>query len=220
VADADLVVVCTPVDQIVEHVEAVGGSCRAETLITDVGSTKGSIVRAIARRPPQRGCFVGSHPLAGSDRSGVRHARADLFEGRVTVIAPAADTPPDQLARLQQFWRALGSTVLTMTPQAHDQAVAMTSHAAHVIASALASATDRGDLPLAATGWADTTRIAAADPELWCQILLSNRAAILQSLDAFATVLSEFHAALRRDDRARIKQLLEAGKQTRDHLGS
>jgi prephenate dehydrogenase len=220
VADAELVIVCTPVDRIVGLIEQVGQAAGPRTLITDVGSTKAEIVRAVERRSDLRPRFVGSHPLAGSDRSGVRHARPDLLEGRVTVVTPTARTDPHQLANMKRFWRALGSEVLSMTPAAHDRSLAMTSHAAHVVASTLALATGSTDLRLAASGWADTTRIAAADPELWCQILLSNRSAVLKSLEKFATVLSEFRGAIEQADPAQITQLLDAGKQIRDNLGS
>jgi prephenate dehydrogenase len=107
-----------------------------------------------------------------------------------------------------------------MTPLDHDQAVAMTSHATHMIAAALAAATPAHALPLAASGWRDTTRIAAGDPQLWLQILLTNRQEVLKSLGKFEKVLAMFRTALARGDATRLMQLLDAGKQTRDSVGS
>ncbi len=220
VCDAELIIVCTPVADIVTRVGAVAKSCRHGALITDVGSTKAEIVSSVEATLDQRSTFVGSHPMAGSDRGGAENARPDLFQGRVTVVTATPRTPRDAEQTIAEFWEALGSTVVRMTPSAHDHAVAMISHATHVIASSLAAATDPAELVLAATGWSDTTRVAAADPELWRQILMSNRDAVLQSLDKFEKVLSTFRAALQCSDEARIVQLLEMGKQTRDALGS
>jgi prephenate dehydrogenase len=220
VADADLVIVCTPIADIVDRVCAVARHCPAGTLITDVGSTKSEIVRELDRRLRGGPAFVGSHPMAGSEKTGPENARADLLENRVTVVTPTKNTCDDHLQRIEQFWSALGSRVVRMTPRDHDQAVAMTSHATHVIAAALAAATPEHALPLAASGWRDTTRIAAGDPQLWLQILLTNRQEVLKSLGKFEKVLATFRVALERGDTTRLVQLLDAGKQTRDSVGS
>jgi prephenate dehydrogenase len=158
--------------------------------------------------------------LAGSEKTGVQFARADLLEGRVVVVTPTRRSRADDVVRVEQFWGSLGTQVLRKTPQAHDQAVAATSHLPHVLASLLAAATPRELLPLVAGGWLDTTRVAAGDVELWRQILNENRADVLKSLDKFAKVLASFRAALQRGDQAKIAKLLEAGKQNRDAVGS
>jgi prephenate dehydrogenase len=224
VADAELIVVCTPVQSIVDHVLQAAESCPQGALITDAGSTKASIVAAIERElkptPGRNVAFIGSHPLAGSEKTGVQFARADLLEGRVVVVTPTRRSRADDVVRVEQFWGSLGTQVLRKTPQAHDQAVAATSHLPHVLASLLAAATPRELLPLVAGGWLDTTRVAAGDVELWRQILNENRADVLKSLDKFAKVLASFRAALQRGDQAKIAKLLEAGKQNRDAVGS
>lgn len=220
VRDAELIIVCTPVADIVTRVNEVVACCPAGAVVTDVGSTKTEIVTAIEANSNRGATFVGSHPMAGSDRKGAENASPDLFQGRVTVVTTTCETPPKAARCIAAFWRALGSTVVQMTPSEHDRAVAMISHATHVIASSLAVATGPEDLVLAATGWSDTTRVAAGDPELWQQILLSNRAAVLKSLEKFEGVLATFRNALERSDKARILQLLEMGKRTRDALGS
>ena len=220
VTDADLIIVCTPVADIVGRVCEVARHCPPGALITDVGSTKSKIVRELDRSLRGGPTFIGSHPMAGSEKAGPEHARADLLENRVTVVTPTPHTCDERLQQIERFWRALGSRVVRMTPLDHDQAVAMTSHATHVIAAALAAATPAHALPLAASGWRDTTRIAAGDPQLWLQILLTNRQEVLKSLGKFEKVLATFRAALTRGDFTRLMQLLDAGKQTRDSVGS
>jgi prephenate dehydrogenase len=220
VGQADLVIVCTPVADIVDRVCEVARHCPAEALITDVGSTKANIVRELARRLRGGPAFVGSHPMAGSEKTGPENARADLLEDRVTVITPGRRTREEDVQRIEQFWSALGARVLRMSPQDHDQAVAMASHATHVIATTLAVATPPQALAVAASGWRDTTRIAAGDPQLWLQILLANRREVVKSLRTFEQVLTSFRAALQRGDAASLVQLLDAGKQTRDSVGS
>jgi prephenate dehydrogenase len=224
VADADLVVVCTPVEWVVDHVCQAADACGNGALITDAGSTKEQIVTGVERRLAsdvrQRVSFVGSHPMAGSQLSGVQHASADLFEDRVAIVTPSRHTPLADCRRVEDFWRSLGARVHRCSPRAHDQAVAAVSHLPHLVAAALAAATPTDDLPLVGSGWRDTTRIAAADVELWRQILTDNRSHILKSLNKFAKVLSAFQQALDKDDQARLVRLLAAGKHNRDAVGN
>ena len=220
VADADLIVVCTPVALIVDQVRQIVAHCPAHACITDAGSTKQQIVSSLSNSGEDQAEFVGSHPLAGSEKTGVAHAQADLFVDRVTIVTPSDTSTKGAVLRVTEFWRSLGSVVLSMSPQAHDAGVSLTSHVTHIIASALAAATGEAELPLAATGWLDTTRVAAGDPELWRQILTSNRDHVLKSLDKFAKVLTKFQVAIEQNDADQILQLLELGKKTRDSLGS
>ena len=115
--------------------------------------------------------FVGSHPLAGDHRGGAEHARPDLFNGRTVVITPMATTRPAAVVEISGFWQSLGARVTTMSPAEHDKALAATSHLPHLVAAALAAATPEDLLPLAASGWRDTTRVAGGDPKLWQAIL-------------------------------------------------
>jgi prephenate dehydrogenase len=217
---AQLVVVCTPVSEIVDRVCALAPHCAPGALITDVGSTKALIVRQLAQRLPSGLAFVGSHPLAGSEKTGPEHAWPDLLQDRVTVVTPGPANRDEEVEAIEQFWSALGSRVLRMTPAAHDQVLATTSHATHVIAAALAAATPQAALPLVARGWQDTTRVAAGDPAVWLPILLTNRREVLKSLRNFEKVLAAYRAALRHEDAAQLVQLLEAGRQIRDAVGS
>ncbi len=216
VADAQLIVVCTPVGHIASHVRQAAAASAPTALLTDAGSTKSQICRELAATPELVARFVGSHPMAGSEKSGARHGRADLFVDRVTVVTPSQDSSPDLASQIEDFWRSLGSRVLRMTPDAHDAAVAAVSHAPHVIASVLAAATPDEHLALAGSGWGDTTRVAAGDAELWRQIVLQNRQPILRTLDEFTAMLAQFRAALDAEDGQQIAHLLELGKRRRD----
>jgi prephenate dehydrogenase len=225
VADADLIVVCTPVDMVAEHVAAIRRVCRPDAIITDVGSTKASIVAAIADAgkagsEPLHGQFLGSHPMAGSEKTGVRFADASLFQGRAVILTPTPETPATVQRRLTRFWRSLGARVVALSPEEHDRSVAAISHLPHLVASALAASTDGGQLPLAGGGWRDTTRVAAGDAELWRQIFLDNRQALLPCLDRFLNKLDEFRVAVRDGDSAALRRLLEAGKEIRDAVGN
>ncbi len=222
VAAAELVIVCTPVAHIAEHVLDAARHCGPGTLITDVGSTKQHLIERIEREWPGRSdvAFVGSHPLAGSEKTGSAAARADLFAGRLVVLTPTERTDPTAAERVKDFWESLGARTAVQTPDQHDQVLATTSHVPHIVAAALAASTSEDELPFTAGGWADTTRIAAGDPELWRQILCDNQAYVLRSLDNFAKVLAEFRRAVANDDQEQLVRLLAAGKQRRDALGS
>jgi prephenate dehydrogenase len=217
---AQAIVVCTPVDHIVDQVLAAARACAPGTLLTDVGSTKAFIVRSLQGRLPAGKTFVGSHPLAGSEKSGADHADAHLFAGRLVVVAPAENDDLDAVRLVTAFWQALGAHVKIMTPEQHDEALALTSHLPHLIAAALAGVLPAEQYPLTASGFRDTTRVAAGDPALWTGILLHNRQAILQALSSFEGALALFQGALASGDRAAVDALLTQGKRGRDALGS
>jgi len=216
VAEADLVIVCTPSDQVAEHVLRVSQVCAPNTLITDAGSVKGKIVSQVERTIGSKACFIGSHPLAGSEKTGCQYSDADLLVDRVVVVTPMRRTDQRQLAEIEKFWHLLGAQVIQMTPAAHDRTLATTSHLPHVVASALAAATPAHDLPCTATGWRDTTRIAAGDAELWRQILLGNRSHVLKSLDRFEKVLNSIRQAIEQDHGGQLRKTLATGKKIRD----
>lgn len=220
VRDADLIVYCTPVDQIAQQALRYAAWCKPNTLVTDAGSTKGTIVAAVETAAPPNIAFVGSHPLAGSEKRGPDHADAELFQGRWTVVTPTPRTNPDALAKVKDFWTALGSRVKEMTPGDHDRALAMTSHVPHLVAAALAGSLPGDVHDLAATGFRDTTRIAAGDPALWTAIFEHNRDAVLSALAAVQNNLDAFRKALTERDWQTLDRLLAQAKKVRDALGS
>ncbi|MFM8709548.1 MAG: prephenate dehydrogenase [Planctomycetia bacterium] len=221
VGGAALVVVATGVASIPRILEAVDAAVRPGTLLTDAGSTKGRIVAAWEkRRRSRRGRFVGAHPVAGSHRRGPAAADAQLFTGRVSIVTPATATPAADVEAIGGFWSALGATVYTMPPREHDRILAMTSHAPHVIAAAVAAATPAEARRFTAGGWRDTTRIAAGDPDLWADILLDNAAPVARALSRIAGVTEKMLAALAAGDRRRLVSLLTRAKEDRDAVGS
>lgn len=215
-AEADLVVVCTPVGRIAADVRAAAAASRRQPLITDVGSTKGQIVAELERGLPGGARFVGSHPLAGGEKNGPAAADVDLFRRRTVVVTPSGFTYRDDLDAIHELWNGLDANVITMSPATHDRVLAATSHLPHLVAAALAAATDGTDLPLTASGWADTTRIASGDPELWSQIFTSNRENVLAALDRYRKTLDELQQALSDGGESRLIELLTAAKRRRD----
>jgi prephenate dehydrogenase len=214
---SDLVILCTPVDRIAAQVAEFAPLCGPEAVFTDAGSTKEEIVAAVEREAGGIH-FVGIHPLAGSEKRGSRFADADLFAGRTTVVTPTDGTDPGAVDLVTRFWQALGSTVVRMSPAEHDAAVALTSHLPHLAASALAGIVPADLAPLTATGFRDTTRVAAGDPKLWSAIFAQNRMALLAALDAYQVRLADFREAIRSGDAERVDRLLVEGKTLRDAL--
>jgi len=226
VKEAELVVVCTPVAEIARQIIEAARHFPEGGIITDAGSTKAQIVtdaeNALAGHSAVRMPYVGSHPIAGSEKSGPDAAVADLFNERVVVVTPTEASAEEVVVGVEQFWQSLGARTIRMHPHEHDARLARTSHLPHLVASALAATTPgNGDsLPLTGSGWADTTRIAAGDPELWRQILLANRGATLNALADFETVLKSWRHALENMDERLLLALLEEGKRRRDAMGS
>lgn len=220
VRGADFVLLAAPVLAIEGLLEQVGRAAPTGAVVTDVGSTKRNIVRAAERLYAGRPlAFVGSHPLAGSEQSGYKVARVDLFQGATVVVTPTETTELTALKRTTEFWEALGARVTSLDPETHDRTVAAISHLPHLVACALVDGARRVEpaaLELAARGFRDTTRIAAGDPDMWTEIFLANRDALSASVAAFrealadlerviaAGVTDELHAVL-----ARIKAMRE-----------
>jgi cyclohexadieny/prephenate dehydrogenase len=220
VRDAELAVFCTPVDRIAAQVLEAAAHCSPGTLLCDAGSTKALIVKEIEARLRPDVHFVGCHPLAGSEKRGPEHADARLFENRLTVITPTPQTDPAALEKIKGFWQALGSRIRIMAPEEHDRALALTSHLPHLVAAGLA-----GILPpelgeLTATGFWDTTRVAAGEPSLWTAIFAQNRTEILRALLPFEQRLAEFRRVLDSADWGALDSLLAQAKKVRDALGS
>ena len=220
IPSADLVVVCTPVDLIAQHILEIVEFAKPGCVVTDVGSTKGEIVNELMNRLPKRIAFVGSHPMAGSEKKGPTHAVAELFQNRATILTPTTDSDPDAVAKLKLFWEGVGSRVVTMTPAEHDRAVAAISHLPHAVAAALAAATDPAFLGIAAGGFRDTTRIAGAGAAIWEPIFRTNREEVLESCARFAVRFDEFRKLLAADDGPGLIRWLNEGKRVRDALGS
>lgn len=221
VADADVIVVASPVDSIAAHVCQVVAAAPHASLVTDAGSTKGQICAAIdVKLAGSRNPFVGSHPLAGDHRAGPEFSRDDLFVEKTVILTPTNVTTPEALEKAREFWQSLGALVHVMSPQEHDDALAATSHLPHLVASALAKCTPPEYLPLCATGWADTTRVAAGDAELWSQIFGQNSLAMVPAIDKLLAQLTEMRSQIAGGELARLQETLQEAKRIRDALGN
>lgn len=217
--DADLVIACVPVKSIVDTLEQASTVALPNAILTDVGSTKQSIVRAAAGRLSDHQ-FVGSHPIAGGHHSGVEHAVGTLLEGATVVITPTEATDPALVARISDFWESMGARMYQLSPAEHDSALAISSHLPHMVASALAITTPHELIPFVGKGWMDSTRIASSNPQLWRQILEENHGPALQALKKFATICGTWIDALERSDFDQVEQLLKTGKATREAVAS
>lgn len=218
---ADLVVVCTPVDRVAEDVLAAAAAAPHRAIVTDAGSTKANILAQLAGKMPYGGPrFVGSHPLAGSEKKGADHAREDLFERRVVILTPTPETDLAALRAVEQFWIALGARAVSMDPEDHDRVLAHTSHLPHAVAAGVAGVTPPDWLYLSAGGWRDTTRVAGGDAHLWAAIFRANKDAVLDAATQFADRMNQFRSLLEADDLPGLVRWLEEAKKVRDALGS
>lgn len=216
VGEADVVVVCTPVSRIVDDVRRAADGAPGQVLIMDAGSSKRQIVEGVERHPRSAAVFVGAHPLAGSERRGVNHARPDLFKDRACVLTPTPRTRLDRMKRARAFWSALGCNVLELTPVEHDEVVAFTSHLPHAVAAALAASVPADWLPMAAGAYRDGTRVAAADTGLWTAIFRDNRGPLLKAIGTLQECLDAFKYALMTDDEEAIRRWWDRAKERRD----
>jgi prephenate dehydrogenase len=222
VADADLVILCTPLAQMRSLVKEMLPALKRGAIVTDVGSVKASVVEELESLVARAGGhFVGSHPMAGGEKSGVSAARADLFENAVCVVTPTRKSKPAVVSELEEFWEAVGARLILLSPQQHDALVARSSHLPHTIAATLAAGVLNPKHPfpqtqLCATGFRDTTRVASGSPEMWRDIALANRRNLNRSLDGFVADLRKFQAALRRGDAKAVEKFFATAKLRRD----
>ena len=217
-ADVELFICCLPVDRIVDSVREASIHMPVESIATDAGSTKAAICEELGSLVAPGVAFVGSHPLAGSEQQGFEHADANLFAGRLCVLTPSGLEPDGVVERLAAFWEGLGCRTVSQSPEEHDKILARTSHVPHVAAAAVARLAQSDDLPFAAGGFRDTTRIAAGDPDLWTSIFEANRQAIGLELSRVIQSCEAFREALEQEDYETIRRLLAEAKEVRDQF--
>lgn len=223
VSGADLVLLAVPVSATEATFKAIRHLVNKNTLIMDVGSTKREVIDA-ARRVlrDQVGVFVPAHPIAGKEVSGVEHADPDLYTGRQVILTPIERTLPAQLNKAEQIWTALGCHVKQMVPEAHDAAYAAVSHLPHLIAFALMNAIGgqaqgKEFLTLAGPGFRDFTRIAASDPSVWRDILVSNREELLAQSKEFQRALTALETAISVGNPDALEALIDQASSARAH---
>lgn len=223
VSGADLVLLAVPVSATEATFKAIRHLITRDTLVMDVGSTKREVIDA-ARRvlKDQVGVFVPAHPIAGKELAGVEHADAELYASRQVILTPIERTLTTQLDKAQQVWTALGCHVKQMSPEAHDAAYAAVSHLPHLIAFALMNAIHEQKqgqefLSLAGPGFRDFTRIAASDPSVWRDILMSNKEELLAQSKQFQRALHALEVAISAGDPDALEALIDTASSTRAH---
>jgi prephenate dehydrogenase len=222
VSGADLIVLCTPLSQMRPLVKEMLPVLKRGAIVTDVGSVKAKVVRELEPLVARAGAhFIGSHPMAGSERTGVAAARADLFLNAVCVVTPTRKSAPAAVRKVARFWEALGCDMLRLSPEQHDVRVSRSSHLPHVVAATLVRFVLNPAHPgtqarLCANGFRDATRIASGSPEMWRDIALDNRRNLVRALDAFAVELRKCRRRLRGADPATIMEFFEHAKRRRD----
>ncbi|MTI79572.1 MAG: prephenate dehydrogenase [Firmicutes bacterium] len=220
VKDAELVVLATPVLASEEILSQLASLLDENTIVTDVGSTKEIITSLATKILPSGVNFVGGHPMAGSEVTGMRGAHSYLFENAYYLLTPTPETDTTALQKVRNLVEIMGARVVEMTPEEHDQNVAVVSHLPHLLASALVNTlTDMPEykkiIPLAAGGFRDTTRIAAGCSEMWRDIFRSNSVRIKEVIKSFRTVLDEYEQLIEEDHSAKLQQKLEEARKTR-----
>lgn len=223
VRGADMVLMATPVRQNRILLQDIAASLPPRCVLTDAGSTKGDFVAEVrALLPHHLAMTVPGHPIAGAERNGVEAADARLFDGRNVVLTPLPENDPQALERVEALWRACGAVVTRMSAERHDRIFSAVSHLPHVLAyvlvHAMAARPDSGDLfRFAAGGFRDFTRIAGSSPEMWRDISLANRQALLADLNAYRERLGELAGMIEREDSNAIEQVYAIAREARSH---
>lgn len=221
VADADLIMLATPVGQMAELMARIAPHIGPQTIITDGGSTKNDLVReAYAQLGSKVSQFVPAHPIAGAEVSGAMAARSDLFQWKKVVLTPLPENSAVSVDRVRRAWEQCGAMVSTMTPEQHDEVFAVVSHLPHLLSFALVheiAQRDNRDLLLAfaASGFRDFTRIAASNPEMWRDICMGNRTALMAELQAYIAELNRISSALAAGDAAQLEETFLAARALR-----
>ena len=227
VDDADFVILAGPVDTYRHHLEEWGGLLRPNTIVTDVGSVKGSLVEEAERLLPTHVRFVGAHPIAGKEKSGVAYATPNLFHGARCIVTPTKQTDPQALEVVSDVWKSMGSVVISMDPFVHDWVLGSVSHLPHVAAFSLMNALQEIQehmpepvnlLEYSGGGLRDTTRIAASSPEMWRDIFVANRQNLIKMITSYIQHLERFKTLLEQSDGTGLEKSIARAKELREQL--
>jgi prephenate dehydrogenase len=220
--DADLIVLATPVGTFQDLIRQSSASFKTGAVVTDTGSVKGDLVYEMEKLMPGGVRYIGSHPIAGSDRSGIDYSRAGLFENSKCIVTPTRDSDRGAVDKIVDLWRSLGSDVITMDPARHDRIYASVSHLPHVIAYTLvntAADIDPSCLEFSGQGFRDTTRIAGSSPDLWRDICLMNRNNLVEMIAIFQKNLETLSRYLRDSDSASLEREFRRARTLREGIG-
>jgi len=224
VKDADVIVVAVPMSAMTEVFAALAGNIRSDAIITDVGSSKGAVVKAaMASLGDDFSRFVPGHPIAGTEKSGVEAGFATLYQGRLVILTPLAQTAADAIARIDAMWRDCGATIEYLGIEHHDKVLAATSHLPHMLAYTLvhhlSNLNEHEEIfRYAAGGFRDFTRIASSDPVMWRDVCIANGDALLELIEQYQQELSRVALAIRTGDGDELLRLFGRAKSERDSL--
>lgn len=219
---SDLVLFATPVGSFIDIAKKVSSSLKIGAIVTDVGSVKGSLVYDIEALMPEGVHFVGAHPIAGSERSGIDKAEANIFNGAKCIITPTEKTDRDALGKIVHIWKTFGSIVEFVNPEEHDKIYALVSHLPHLIAYMVVNAvadTDSSYLRFSGQGFIDTTRLALSSPELWRDICIMNKDNILKSIEVFKNNLVGLSQYLKASDSESLERQFQRAQRLRESIG-
>ncbi len=208
----DTLFICTPVRRVTENLQQTLPSLKPDAIVTDVGSTKALLVRQCEEIAENRVRFIGSHPIAGSHKTGVKHAYKDLYRQRTCVVTETNRSEPEAVETVCSVWKAIGMNVVRMSPEMHDRLTARSSHLPHLVAAALCHVVrtmGENVKPVLGSGFRDTTRIAAGDPGMWLDISVENRKEILASLESMMGILRDLHNQLEKGEEESIVNFLK-----------
>ncbi|MBI5848756.1 MAG: prephenate dehydrogenase/arogenate dehydrogenase family protein [Nitrospirae bacterium] len=221
-SDADLILLAAPTGSFIELVKQAAPSFKKGAIVTDVGSVKGDLVSELERLMPPDVHFIGSHPIAGSDRSGIDFAHADLFRDALCIVTPTEQSDPAALKKVTALWTGLGSKILSMGPAEHDRVYAAVSHLPHLIAYTMVNTVsdiDASYLSYCGQGFRDMTRIAASSPDIWSDISLLNRQNLIEMIAVFRNNLSRLETHLNTGDAGSLRREFARASEARENIG-
>jgi prephenate dehydrogenase len=219
IRDADLIIISTPANQVKEKIAQASRYAKKSSIIIDVNSTKQDIVYDANRFLPKDIYFVGTHPMAGSERSGISSSEAELFNNTICLVTPERTTNTEALRKIEIFWQGLGAKVVSMSPKAHDAMVSKISHLPHLLAYALCNTVSKKEIAITGSGFRDTTRIAKSSPEMWEEIFIQNKKSLLRAISLFERNLYLLKADILHSKRSALALRLRRAMKKRQALG-
>jgi len=215
---ADMVILASPVDSIIRLLPAINPYLKRGCVVTDVGSAKVEIVEAAQKKLSDPRFFVGAHPMAGSEKTGSDHARADMFEGSLCLMTPLDSTHKNAVNKVKWLWSSLGAKVKRLSAEEHDEIMAYVSHLPHVVAYAMMSTIPTKHLSYAGQGLKDTTRIAASSAQMWNDICMANAKNVVKGLDEMVRNLAELRQAIVHHDQKRLIRDFNTAREKREKI--
>jgi len=221
VIDSEVVVIATYVDTISDIIERILPNLKEGCLITDVGSVKSNVVNGVNKVLNDKVFFIGSHPIAGKEHSGIKNSTPDLFNGKKVIVTPTNDSNEAAVEKITDFWVSLGAEVVTLAPEFHDRIFAYVSHLPHLAAYSLVNSVSSANVDnifsYSGGGLKDYTRISASSPQMWKTIFLQNKRYILESMEAFKINIEKLESAIKNEDIDELMHILESAENVRKH---